>query len=405
MGQMKILFVHEVNYLEKVIFEMHEFPEYLASRGHEVTFLSFPENPSLGGSGFRPQNLTRIRGRVLSTAELTLAEPFVFGGQWARRFLAVFTVIPLLFKLLRAGDYDAIVLYAVPTYGLQTLILGRLFRVPVIYRAIDASHLIRKTPFTTLIKLFEKIVIRKSDFVSANNPAMKEYCIANGADSKRIEVDLPPVDVKALTLSRDANAVDELRAELGIDLADPVILFIGTFFSFAGLEGVIRHFATINEAYPAVRIIMVGGGEQAAFLQSLTSDLGLAGRVIFPGFVDYHLLNKYLALATVAINPMLIGKVSDVALPNKVLQYMAARIATVSSKLKGLYLTFGDESGISWSHTPEETLEGALLLTSDKAQRETQVQLALDSLSERFSLETTVNEFEKCIAKLVGAKK
>ena len=33
---MKILFIHEVNYRAKVVFEMHEFPELLSLAGHEV---------------------------------------------------------------------------------------------------------------------------------------------------------------------------------------------------------------------------------------------------------------------------------------------------------------------------------------------------------------------------------
>ena len=59
---MRVLFVHEVSFLDKPIFEMHEFPEYLASRGHEVHFVDFLENGHLfskigisttGGSGRR----------------------------------------------------------------------------------------------------------------------------------------------------------------------------------------------------------------------------------------------------------------------------------------------------------------------------------------------------------------
>ena len=40
---MKILVLHEIDYLEKVIYEIHEFPELLARAGHEVTFFHFQE--------------------------------------------------------------------------------------------------------------------------------------------------------------------------------------------------------------------------------------------------------------------------------------------------------------------------------------------------------------------------
>ena len=38
-----LLFIHEVDYLQKPIFEMHEFPEGLAERGWSVHFIDFVE--------------------------------------------------------------------------------------------------------------------------------------------------------------------------------------------------------------------------------------------------------------------------------------------------------------------------------------------------------------------------
>ncbi len=71
---MRILFLHEVNYLEKPIFEMHEFPEHLAALGHEVGFVQFPEGMSsdeIKALGWK----TQIPGRVLNDQNLTLYTP------------------------------------------------------------------------------------------------------------------------------------------------------------------------------------------------------------------------------------------------------------------------------------------------------------------------------------------
>ena len=40
---MRFLFVHEVNWREKVTYEVHDIPELLSIAGHEVTFIDFPE--------------------------------------------------------------------------------------------------------------------------------------------------------------------------------------------------------------------------------------------------------------------------------------------------------------------------------------------------------------------------
>ena len=40
---MRFLFVHEVNWHEKVTYEVHDIPELLSIAGHEATFIDFPE--------------------------------------------------------------------------------------------------------------------------------------------------------------------------------------------------------------------------------------------------------------------------------------------------------------------------------------------------------------------------
>ncbi len=41
---MNILVLHEVDYLKKVVYEVHDIPELLASRGHDVTFIDYEEH-------------------------------------------------------------------------------------------------------------------------------------------------------------------------------------------------------------------------------------------------------------------------------------------------------------------------------------------------------------------------
>ena len=59
---MKILVVHEVSYLRKVVYEIHEFPELLALRGHEVTFVDFDEDATRESRS--KQRIRKIVGRI-----------------------------------------------------------------------------------------------------------------------------------------------------------------------------------------------------------------------------------------------------------------------------------------------------------------------------------------------------
>ena len=42
---MNLLFIHEVNWRDKVTFEIHDIPELLSIAGHSVFFIDYPEVP------------------------------------------------------------------------------------------------------------------------------------------------------------------------------------------------------------------------------------------------------------------------------------------------------------------------------------------------------------------------
>ncbi len=90
---------------------------------------------------------------------------------------------------------DVIVNLAVPTFGWQVVREAKKQGIPIAYRALDVSHKIRKTVFESLVKVAERFVIRTSDLVLANNPAMRDYCLQMGAKSEKVSVVLPQMNI------------------------------------------------------------------------------------------------------------------------------------------------------------------------------------------------------------------
>ena len=348
---MKILFLHEVGYLEKPIFEMHEFPEYLAKKGHLVAFADYPE------TRIRDSNQTfgsYVEGRVLSDVKLKLYSqrsmaPGILGRLLAALFFPIF-----LQRVLRDFKPDLVVSFAVPTSGWQTALFCRVTGLQFVFRALDVSHKIRRSFFAPIVRIAEKIVYSRAAWVSCNNPAMAEYCISLGAKRESTSVEYPPLDLSHfLTIETKRD----IRRELGIWPESRVILYMGSFFYFSGLAEVLRGLALLKDK---PQLVLVGGGEQEAELRRIAKGLQLEEFVTFTGFVEFEELPAYLSIADVAINPMAPSLVSHKALPNKVLQYMASGLPVVTTHLDGLSSVFSEAEGIHTVSDSEMVLTAAM---------------------------------------------
>lgn len=384
---MRILFLHEVSYKSKPIFEMHEFPEHLASRGHEVYFIDYLEDRV--GSGFSVFR-EEIQGRVLTDVRISLTTlaPNI-SGTMGRLITALF--FPLFFLTeLRRVKPDVIVCYAVPTLGWQAVLVSRFARVPFVFRALDVSHRIRKTLAWPAVFLAEVVTYSFANFVTANNAALLEYCQKMGARRSQSSVVLPPLDHENFSNVNHPNAA---QRQVNLVRKTYVVTYMGSFFYFSGLKQVIESLSSLP---PEAKLWLIGGGEQEKMLRATLARTGCEDHVDFKGFVDYQSLGDFFANSDVAINPMDRTLVSNLALPNKVLQYMSASLPVVSTRLKGLEKTLGGAPGLFLVDQPEQVIDkvSEILLRPD-----------LDDLGDQnaefirrmFSLEESVLAFEGVI--------
>lgn len=347
---MKILFIHEVNYRSKVIFEMHEFPEMLAIAGHEVHFLEFPEGTGIRSSSLRTRSTT-ISGRAYPQARINLITPPNLGGGFTDRLMAPITVIPQLRKLMSKGGFDVVVLYAVPTSGWQTVRIAKKAGVPVVFRALDVSHLIRKGLTSQLVKLAERYVYRRATVISANNLFLGDYVTNLGKRIDSAIVNFPPLDLDHFA-SKDRR---QMRINMSIDQDSFVTTYMGSLFSFSGLLQVVSDFSKLSET--SDRLLIIGGGEIENELKKSVKELKVENRVIFTGVISYDDLPGYLSISDTLINPFESTLVTNLALPHKVLQYLAIGIPTISTKLSGLCESLGNSAGIYWVDSPDKIVE------------------------------------------------
>ncbi len=384
---MKILFIHEVNYRAKVVFEMHEFPELLSLAGHDVHFLEFAEGVGIRNSSFRTKRHL-IAGRAYPEARVTLITPPTIGGGFIDRMLSLITVVPQLSKLIRKGGFDVIVLYSVPTSGWQSVRIAEKAGVPVVFRALDVSHLIRKGLTSRMVKLAESYVYKRATIVSANNLVLAKYVAELGGRTDTPSINFPPLDLAHfVTQSRR-----EMRSKMGINQNSFVITYMGSLFTFSGLIQVVSDFAALSE--PTDRLVIIGGGDIANELKRKVNELNIEAKVIFTGVINYADLPSYLSVSDALINPFEATLVTNLALPHKVLQYLATGIPTVSTKLSGLFHSLGNEAGIHWVNAPELVIEACMKLKYEtQNEKIASTELGREFVNHHFSRNATLMDF------------
>ena len=365
---MKLLFIHEVSWRKKVVYEIHDFPELLSIQGNEVSFFEYDEEGKelglnsiqLTSGRFRS---TSVMSRGHSGSEVRVITPARFLPGIFGRLLAVILHPIAIWHELKHNKPDVVVLYGIPTNGWQTALICRHFKVPVLLRAIDVSHQLRKTPLSPLIRMAESFVYRNVNHISANNLVLAEYISETSRTKTPIEVLLPGVDLHKFKPS--AKPI-ELTNNSHIDKEDKVILFMGTLFRFSGVYELIQSAAAALLGDAKLKMLIIGDGEDMQRINEKIIELRLEEKVICVGRIEYEELPSYLHLGDVAVLPFLQRDVTECAFPGKVLQYLSTGLPTISVHLKGLEGTFPPDSGFLFVSSAEEMVSQCIEVVNNE---------------------------------------
>jgi len=392
---MRILFVHEVSWFNKVVFEMHDFPELLSLRGHEVHFLDFDE----GKARAKRRVLTTIETRAHAGSRVAVTTPPRGLPGILGRLLATI-VQPLVFLLLvRRIRPDAVVVYSVPTSGWQITAICRWKKIPVVARVIDIPHVLRKTRFQVLVKWAERYVFSNATVVSTHNEVLRQYCLGLGALSAKTSIIYPGIDTKRFY---PAPPRIDLQRRLGIQPSDKVIVFMGTLFRFSGLSELITELAPALRNDPSLTFLIFGDGEEFGRLQQLVHSLGMSKQVLLTGRIEYEQLADYIRLGQVAVVPFRAELVTHGALPGKVLQYLACGLPTIATPLHGLQSMVTEGEGVYYADGAEDMTRKALQLVSSQEQRGDVASRGLRLINQHCDWETQIQKFEQLLGSLIN---
>jgi len=338
---MRIVFIHEVSWFNKPVFEMHEIPELLSLQGHDVHFIDYDEGH--GRTKFRTVTSSETRTRLGSHVTVT-TPPRILPGIFGRLLATI--IQPFVFwRLVKRVRPDVVVTYSVPTSGWQAVAICNRMNIPTVARIIDIAHVLRKTQISVIVRWSERFVYEHATFVSCHNEFLRAYCVANGAQEETSGVIHPGVDLDQF---HPGDKNQALMKSLGILPSDRVLMYMGTIYRFSGLIEILRQISNSLLQNTALKFLIIGSGEHLSKVIHEATVLGVRKQVVSVGNIEYDLLPDYLRLGDVALLPFRPELVAHAALSGKVLKYLAVGVPVLSTDLKGLRSAINDGEGVTY---------------------------------------------------------
>lgn len=224
--------------------------------------------------------------------------------------------------------------------AMAALYAGRKLGLPVVYEvralwedaAVDHGTTTEGSLRYRLSRRLETHALRRVDAVTTICEGLRSEIARRGIDASRITLIPNAVDTAAFGAGavRDEALARQLRLH-----GKRVVGFIGSFYAYEGLHVLVEAMPLMLRADPAVRLLLVGGGEQEQVLRSQAYRLGVAPYVVFTGRVPHDQVHRYYDLVDLLAYPRLKMRLTDLVTPSKPLEAMAQGRIVAASNVGG----------------------------------------------------------------------
>jgi glycosyltransferase involved in cell wall biosynthesis len=356
----RILVVHEVNYLSKTIYEFQILPEILSMLGHSVTVVDYNDSWRREANGrgvWLERQVYPATHRAYDSARISLYRPAMMRVPGLSRITGAVSSGFEVGRLLKRSSFDAVLLYGLPTVGVQALLAARAFDVPVVFRAIDVTHQLVPPLLSLPTRALESVVFNQVDLNIVLTPLLRNYIQAYDVPDSKMR--LLPSGVDTSMFSPGPKGESQ----------GPVVLFMGTIYRFSGLDRVIRDWRTLLDVHPGAKLLILGTGEDQTRLESIAREMDVAQHVVFAGMQPYAALPRFIRSSDVCINPFELNGITERILPTKLFQYLACGKPLVATKLPGTtpFLS-GEDDGVVYADV-ENTVSALIDLLSNASAR------------------------------------
>jgi glycosyltransferase involved in cell wall biosynthesis len=318
--------------------------EYLSRWGHDVTVVC-PKPASESPREVEKSEIefqyraTNIRFNYITT-EFDQFSLF-------NRIRIMRSMIGTIRQEVRENHYDIIRSNGlIPSYA---SIQGAKNKVPVFGEITDVlsdQYIQFDMPFkrvaVPIVRRLQKRVASEIALASVESPIGRVRWTEIGLKKEKIVVNPNGVDTKHFAPTRIKD--NALKRELGFrDDSDSILLvWHGDISKDDGIECILRSMQFLNRNF-SLAIIGDGPTEYTTLLRKMVASLGLEGRVIFTGWIDYSKLPRYLNLSDIAVVPIIPTTAMNRAnFFTKIREYIAMEKNIVATATEGLKSMVGE---------------------------------------------------------------
>jgi PEP-CTERM/exosortase A-associated glycosyltransferase len=224
--------------------------------------------------------------------------------------------------------------------GIAAIGAARRFSLPVTYEcrafwedaAVDLGTSREWGPRYRLTRALETHVFKRCDAVFAICEGLRADIVERGIAAQKVTVIPNAVDVEHFSFHDTPD--QRLRHEL--KLGDgPLLGFIGSFYAYEGLDVLIDALPFLREHVPDLRVLLVGGGNEAEAIKSQAQRLGVEDMVVFTGRVPHNEVQRYYSLVDLFVYPRKSMRLTNLVTPLKPLEAMAQGKLVIASDVGG----------------------------------------------------------------------
>ncbi|HXC90238.1 MAG TPA: TIGR04063 family PEP-CTERM/XrtA system glycosyltransferase [Stellaceae bacterium] len=293
---------------------------------------------------------------------------------WIRDLKVVGDLRRRLDDVIRAERPEILHAHSPVLNALPAIAAGRRHRIPVVYEvralwedgaASHGTHAEGGLRYRATRRV-ETHALRRADAVTTICEGLRGEIVGRGIAPGKITVIPNAVDRQRFHGAGDRDPA--LATRLGLTGGN-VLAFLGSFYSYEGLDLLLRAVPAMRRERPDIAVLLVGGGPEEHSLRRLARDLGLGASVVFAGRVPHGEIGRYYDLADILVFPRASRRLTELVTPLKPLEAMAQERIVAASNVGGHRELIRDrETGYLFApDDPARLAEGVLVALDDRA--------------------------------------